>query len=170
MLRENITTGHWRHLASQLVACNPWTHTSTFIQRDYLPKLLLSSWKKCENHRRVLYSAASQITNSTNLSSFKVLELFAPLNSVLSRSAVTINTSMYFVISEPFVLPQGVMPYEVTRQQFCVLLSFVLNTKILTEVTWKTDGLSQGKVNRASDTTLQAWLHYSRWKKFFSFI
>lgn len=67
--------------------------------------------------------------NSTYLSPAKVLELFATLNS-----GVTINTSRYFVISEAFVLPQGVMSYEVTRvQQYCVLLSFVLNTKILTE-------------------------------------
>lgn len=71
-----------------------------------------------------------RIMNSTNLSPSKVLELLATLNSVLPKSAVTVNTSRYFVISEAFVLPQGAMPCEVARvQQYCVLLSFVLNTK-----------------------------------------
>lgn len=103
MLRENIIPGHWRHLASQLVACNLLSTHLHFYSERILNEITIKQLEKMWKSQKGFVFC--RITNSTNLSPSKVLEFFDTLNSVLPKSAVTINTSRYFVISVAFVLP-----------------------------------------------------------------
>lgn len=79
---------------------------------------IATKWlKRCEKSQRGFVFC--RITNSTNLITSRVLDLFATVNSVLPKLTVKINASRYFANSE--ALLQDAMPCEVAEHSSIVV-------------------------------------------------